>query len=120
MFIHISIVWMEYTNHKVFMIRRLELLFFELMMKLKKYCFPDKKEMEPMLDLTPALMQFLFTCHRDLLLPITFGQLRYFTDEIREEYIRWRETEEGKKYLPGGECYYDDGISARFDGGLPT
>ena len=73
-----------------------------------------------MVDLSPALMQFLFTHHKEILLPISFGHLEHFTDKIRDEYVKWRETEEGKKYLPGGACYYDDGISAKFDGGLPT
>ena len=37
-----------------------------------------------------------------------FGHLELFTHEMREEYIAWCQSDEGKKYLKGGENYTDD------------
>lgn len=38
---------------------------------------------------------------------IGFGHLECFTEEMQKEYLKWCQTEEGKKYLKGGSEYKD-------------
>lgn len=37
---------------------------------------------------------------------ITFGHVELFTPEMQAEYIKWCQTEEGKRYLVGGDLYH--------------
>jgi hypothetical protein len=34
-----------------------------------------------------------------------FGHTELLTDEMKKEYVEWCRTDEGKKYLEGGEEY---------------
>ena len=58
-----------------------------------------------MVELTLSLQKFLWEKHRDILPLIMFGHVELFTKEIQEEYLAWCGTDEGKKYLEGGEEY---------------
>lgn len=55
--------------------------------------------------LTQSLQHWMWENHRDLLPLLYFGHVEVFTEEMEEQYIAWCNTEEGKKYLEGGECY---------------
>jgi hypothetical protein len=48
---------------------------------------------------------WLATYHRDLFVPLMFGHLELFTDELAKEYADWCQTEEGLQYLKGGSKY---------------
>jgi len=37
--------------------------------------------------------------------PITFGHVEVISDEVKKEYLKWLETDEGKSYLEGGSNY---------------
>lgn len=71
-----------------------------------------------MIHLTQSLTQFLFTYHRGILAQISFGHIELYTKKIEKEYIEWCKTEEGKKYLRGGEHFKEDHFTAQFDGGV--
>ncbi len=58
-----------------------------------------------MVELTLSLKKFLWEKHRDILPLLMFGHVELFTKEIQEEYLAWCGTDEGKKYLEGGEEY---------------
>lgn len=58
-----------------------------------------------MIVLTESLKQWLFRFHRDLVVPLLFGHVDLFTDEMWEEYIEWCKTDEGTQYLDGGAKY---------------
>ena len=58
-----------------------------------------------MVKLTLSLQHFLFEKHPDIVALLLFGHLELFTEEIQEEYIAWCATDEGKKWLQGGEEY---------------
>lgn len=58
-----------------------------------------------MVELTQSLRQWIFENHKDILPLIMFGHVDLFTEEMQMEYLEWCRTEEGKKYLVGGECY---------------
>lgn len=60
-----------------------------------------------MIKLTQSLKQFLFQNYHDILTPLMFGHMELLTPEIYDEYLKWCKTDEGKKYLKGGECYND-------------
>lgn len=55
--------------------------------------------------LTESLKQWLFKNHPNKLPLIIFGHIELFTDEMREQYIEWCKTDEGKQYLKGGSKY---------------
>lgn len=42
-----------------------------------------------MLKLTNSLKEFLELYHRDLIVPLTFGHIEVFTQEIEQEYLEW-------------------------------
>lgn len=54
---------------------------------------------------TQSMEVWLFTYHRDLFVPLMFGHLELFTDELAREYADWCQTEEGRQYLKGGSKY---------------
>lgn len=61
-----------------------------------------------MVKLTQSLSQWLFRNHKDILPLIMFGHVELFTEEMQQEYLDWCGTDEGRKYLKGGECYKDE------------
>lgn len=54
---------------------------------------------------TQSMEAWLVMYHFDLFVPIVFGHLELFTDEMAKEYIEWCRTEEGRQYLHGGSKY---------------
>lgn len=58
-----------------------------------------------MIELTQSFAQYLFDHHKDILPLIMFGHTELVTDGIWNSYIEWCKTDEGKKYLVGGEKY---------------
>ena len=61
-----------------------------------------------MVKLTQSLQQWLWKYHRDKIVPIMFGHLEVFTEEMQKEYLEWCLTDEGKQYLEGGSKYKED------------
>ena len=59
-----------------------------------------------MVKLTKSLYHWLWVNNRDIIPLVMCGHTELITDAMWEEYIAWCETEDGKKYLEGGE-YYD-------------
>ena len=61
-----------------------------------------------MVKLTASLEHWLVENHHMDILPLLrFGHLELFTDEMKEEYLKWVTTDEGKRYLVGGDLYHD-------------
>lgn len=60
-----------------------------------------------MVVLTQSMSKWLWDNHRDIYGLVLFGHVELVTEEMAEEYIKWCKTEEGRKYLKGGECYKD-------------
>lgn len=60
-----------------------------------------------MVKLTASMEKWLWDNHRELLPLIKFGHLEEFTDEMKEKYLTWCQTEEGKSYLEGGANYHE-------------
>lgn len=61
-----------------------------------------------MVKLTASLEHWLVeNNHMDILPLLAFGHLELFTDEMKEEYLKWVATDEGKRYLVGGDLYHD-------------
>ena len=59
-----------------------------------------------MVKLTQSLEHWLFENHKDKFALIAmFGHVELFTEEMEKDYMAWVGTEEGKKYLEGGEFY---------------
>lgn len=58
-----------------------------------------------MVKLTQSLAMWLLKYHKDKYATISFGHLEDFTDDMKEEYLKWLKTEEGKSYLKGGSNY---------------
>lgn len=54
---------------------------------------------------TQSMEVWLFAHHRDLVVPLMFGHLELFTEEMAEEYADWCRSEEGRQYLKGGSKY---------------
>lgn len=57
--------------------------------------------------MTASMEHWLFVNHPEILPLIGFGHLELFTDEMKGEYLKWCATEEGKRYLVGGDLYHD-------------
>lgn len=55
--------------------------------------------------LTQSLEYWLFKYHREEMALILFGHLELFTEELQQEYLDWCLTNEGKRYLNGGDKY---------------
>lgn len=60
-----------------------------------------------MVRLTQSLRQWLFIHHPGIVPLIMFGHVELFTPEMKQEYIEWCQTEEGKQYLKGGSKYVE-------------
>lgn len=61
-----------------------------------------------MIRLTQSLQQWLWDNHPDILGLIMFGHVEIFTDEMKQQYLAWCGTEEGRKYLKGGSKYHEE------------
>lgn len=61
-----------------------------------------------MIKLTQSLNKWLFDNHKEILPLIILGHLELFTEEMQEEYLQWCKSEEGRKYLVGGQYYKGD------------
>ena len=59
-----------------------------------------------MVKITQSLAHWLFEngYEKEMAL-ISFGHIELFTPEMQKAYLEWCKTEEGKKYLEGGECH---------------
>lgn len=51
------------------------------------------------MKLTQSLKHWLWENHRDIVALIMLGHTELFTEEMYQEYIEWRKTDEGKQYL---------------------
>ena len=58
-----------------------------------------------MIEMTLSLRKFLWKFHRDIYSNLMFGHVELFTEEIKNEYLEWCKTDEGKSYLEGGTNY---------------
>ena len=59
-----------------------------------------------MVKLTKSLrVWFVNNGYTNELALIGFGHTELFTDEMKAKYLEWCKTDEGKKYLKGGELY---------------
>lgn len=58
-----------------------------------------------MIRLTESLKQWLFDNHPKLLPLIMLGHTELFTLQMKNDYIAWCRTDEGKEYLIGGSKY---------------
>lgn len=56
-----------------------------------------------MVKLTKSLKHWLLKYHSDLIVHIMFGHVELFTDEMQKEYVEWLKTEDGKRYMKGGD-----------------
>ncbi len=61
-----------------------------------------------MVKLTQSLQHWLFENHPELLPLIMFGHVELFTPEMKQQYIEWCRTEEGRQYLKGGSKYKEE------------
>lgn len=60
-----------------------------------------------MVKMTASMEHWLITNEPEIFPLIGFGHLELFTDEMKERYLQWCATEEGKSYLKGGTNYHD-------------
>ena len=58
-----------------------------------------------MVKLTQSLQKWLWDNHREIIGLILLGHTELFTKEMRNEYIEWCKTDDGRKYLKGGSLY---------------
>ena len=61
-----------------------------------------------MVRLTQSLAEWLFRNYPGKIVTIAFGHLEDFTPEMQQEYLAWVQTDEGKRYLKGGDLYRED------------
>ena len=59
-----------------------------------------------MIKLTCSLKHWLAINYPYDFILITFGHVELFTPKMQAEYIEWCKTEEGKRYLVGGDLYH--------------
>lgn len=55
-----------------------------------------------MVKLTQSLKQWLWENHKNIIPLIMLGHTELFTDEMKNEYIKWCKTDGGKQYLRSG------------------
>lgn len=58
-----------------------------------------------MVRMTYSMSHWLTQNYPELMPLIMFGHLELFTTKMNEEYISWCKTEEGSRYLVGGDKY---------------
>lgn len=61
-----------------------------------------------MVKLTQSLQHWLWENHRDKLHLILLGHVELLTKDMQKEYIEWCQTDEGKRYLKGGDMYKEE------------
>ena len=61
-----------------------------------------------MIKLTKSLKKWLQDNHEDKIWLIMLGHIELMTEEMKEQYILWCATEEGRSYLKGGRNYEED------------
>lgn len=57
--------------------------------------------------LTASLEHWLLMNEPETFVLVGFGHLECFTDDMKERYLLWVQTDEGKQYLKGGSKYHD-------------
>jgi hypothetical protein len=60
-----------------------------------------------MVKFTQSMKAWLSKFHPELIVPLMFGHLELFTEEMKREYIEWCQTDEGSQYLQGGAKYVE-------------
>lgn len=58
-----------------------------------------------MITMTLSFETWCLRYHREIYSLLMFGHTELLTDEMKKEYVEWCRTDEGKKYLEGGEEY---------------
>ena len=58
-----------------------------------------------MVKLTYSLRHWLIKNHPDILPLVLFGHVETLTAKVRQEYLNWCQSDEGKRYLVGGDLY---------------
>lgn len=58
-----------------------------------------------MVTMTYSFKHWLAIFYPDLFAKISFGGLECFTPQMKQEYFAWLQTDEGKRYLKGGDLY---------------
>lgn len=61
-----------------------------------------------MAKMTQSFEHWCFKYHKDIFVPLMFGHVELFTNEMEKEYLAWCLTDEGKQYLKGGSKYNPD------------
>ncbi len=61
-------------------------------------------------QLTQSLSHWLWENHKDKVALIMFGHTELFTEDMQRDYIQWCGTDEGKKWLKGGEHYKENDL----------
>lgn len=57
--------------------------------------------------LTASLEHWLLTNEPETFVLVGFGHIEAMTDDMKERYYEWVQTDEGKEYLKGGSKYHD-------------
>ena len=61
-----------------------------------------------MIKLTQSLSHWLYINHKDIVSHVILGHTELITPQMWNEYMDWCKTDEGKKYLKGGEHYKEN------------
>ena len=64
-----------------------------------------EKLMQSVLKLTQSMWEWLEREHPDKIALILLGHTELFTEKMARDYIKWCRTEEGRRYLKGGNEY---------------
>ena len=62
-----------------------------------------------MVKMVQSLRHWLWTNHRETYSLILFGHVELFTEEMKNDYLNWCQTEEGRQYQKGGSKYREEG-----------
>lgn len=57
--------------------------------------------------LTASLEHWLLTNEPKAFVLIGFGHIECMTDDMKERYYQWLQTDEAKEYLKGGSKYHE-------------
>ena len=57
--------------------------------------------------LTASLEHWLAVNEPETFVLVCFGHIELFTDDMKERYLEWCKTDEGKSYLVGGKNYHE-------------
>lgn len=61
-----------------------------------------------MVRLTQSLRQWLFIHHPGIVPLIMFGHVELFTPKMKQQYLEWCQSEEGRQHLKGGSKYVEE------------